>query len=70
MKTAVIDTIESTLHGTLTVCDEETGEETQHQFTLAMNELWQDLTLEPHIMYDQDTLDEIIHKIMNEIGVE
>ena len=70
MKTAIIDTIKATLHGTLTVCDDVTGEETQHQFELAMNEIWQDLTLTPDPKYDADTLDEIIHKIMNEVGAE
>lgn len=70
MKTVIIDTIEATLHGTLVVCDDVTGEETEHQFELAMNEIWQDLTLTPHKSYDQDTFDEIIHKIMNEVGGE
>lgn len=70
MKTVIVDTIEATLHGTLTVSDEQTGEETQHQFELAMNEIWQDLTLTPDPKFDADTLDEIIHKIMNEVGGE
>lgn len=70
MKTAIIDTMESTLHGQLTVCDEETGEETIHDYVYEMNEIWHSLTLTPDPKYDQDTLDEIIHKIMNEVGGE
>jgi hypothetical protein len=68
MRTAIIDTMESTLHGQLTVCDEETGEETIHEYVYVMDEIWHSLTLTPHIMYDQDTLDEITNKILFEVG--